>query len=125
MKSLEEVIRYYHEYETPYDDRFGRRFCKFLTSEQMERIGYTCIGGFAPLAWTEKNVLKQLKEDVILGQKNWKQLHTITAEAMYQVCCSWCLILENGMAYEPFGTYKRSFFDRIAEKYGWDLKNEK
>lgn len=124
MKSLNEVLNYYGEYETPYDDRFGRRLCNFLTVEQMGRIGYTCIGELHPREWTEENVLAQLQEDVLEGWRSLRMLQTIKAEALYNTCLSWCSILCNGLDKEPFGTYKRSFFDKVAEKYRWKLEEE-
>lgn len=40
MKTIEEILNNYSKYETPIDDRFGIRFCNFLTSDQAKRIAF-------------------------------------------------------------------------------------
>lgn len=40
MKTIEQIIENYSDYETIIDDRFGRRLCDFLTPEQAEMIGW-------------------------------------------------------------------------------------
>lgn len=40
MKTIEEIIKNYENYETSIEDRFGRRLCKFLTEGQMKEIGF-------------------------------------------------------------------------------------
>lgn len=40
MKTINEILSNYKEYKTFLDDRFGVRFCEFLTLEQMEAIGF-------------------------------------------------------------------------------------
>lgn len=44
MKTIEEIIKNYENYETYIEDRFGRRLCQFLTREQMVKIGFE-LGG--------------------------------------------------------------------------------
>lgn len=40
MKTLEEIIGNYKEFETSIEDRIGARLCQFLTVEQMKEIGF-------------------------------------------------------------------------------------
>lgn len=39
MKTLNEILDNYKDYAVVLDDRFGSRLAKFLTEEQLEKIG--------------------------------------------------------------------------------------
>lgn len=40
MKTLNEILDNYKDYAVVLDDRFGSRLAKFLTEEQLEKIGF-------------------------------------------------------------------------------------
>ena len=44
MKKLTEILKNYKDYETPLDDRFGKRLCDFLTVKQAKELGFTFVG---------------------------------------------------------------------------------
>ena len=60
----------YKDYAVVLDDRFGSRLAKFLTEEQLEKIGFKYDGDEPypePKEWTRENILEQLKSDVEFG----------------------------------------------------------
>lgn len=127
MKTIEEIIKNYKEYETFIDDRFGRRFCEFLTIKQMGELGFGYSSKEAeskhiPKEWNEENVLIQMKEDVEFGWLKACNERGISASLMYNVVKSWCKVLDNKLAnfdrYEPYG---KPLFLAVAELYGWEL----
>lgn len=63
MKTLNEILDNYKDYAVVLDDRFGSRLAKFLTEEQLEKIGFK-YDGDEPKEWTRENILEQLKSDV-------------------------------------------------------------
>lgn len=44
MKTLNEILDNYKDYAVVLDDRFGSRLAKFLTEEQLEKIGFKYDG---------------------------------------------------------------------------------
>ena len=125
MKEISEILENYKEYETFLDDRFGKRFCYFLTTEQMTKIGFKLneeIKDYKPKEWTKENILKQLKEDVEFGWEKACDERGISSSLMYEVVKSWCKVLENGLEdfdeYEPYG---KPLFQSVANKYDWNL----
>lgn len=130
MKTIEQILGNYGEYETALDDRFGKRLCKFLTVEQMQQIGFVHnteegAKNHTPIPFTEENVLKQLKEDVEFGWEKACNQRGISAGLMHDVVEAWCKVLENGLAgsldYSPYG---KPLFMAVAEKYGFVLAEE-
>jgi len=123
MKTIQEIIEDYKDYETFLEDRFGRRFCDFLTNEQAEKIGFRFKDGYVndPVPWTEENVLKQLKEDVEFGWEKCCDERGISAELMYEVVKAWCKVLENGLENISYYGYGREMFKSVAKHYGWEL----
>lgn len=70
MKTLNEILDNYKDYAVVLDDRFGSRLAKFLTEEQLEKIGFKYDGDEPypePKEWTRENILEQLKSDVEFG----------------------------------------------------------
>lgn len=128
MKTVEEVLGDYKSYETYLDDRFGVRFCSFLTEEQGKSIGFKVVDGEEwdePKEWTEENVLAQLKRDVEFGWEKACDERGISASLMYEVCKSWCKVLENEFAeFDEYGSYGKPLFYRLAKCYGWELPRE-
>lgn len=128
MKTINEILENYKDYGTPFDDRFGARFCKFLTPEQMEKINFSLNDEYkdkhVPKEWTEENVIEQLKQDVLFGWKKACDGRGISANLMYEVVKSWCKVLENDLQYfsdyEPYG---KPLFKAVAQKYNIELQD--
>jgi hypothetical protein len=61
MKTINEIIENYKEYETYLDDRFGVRFAQFLTINQIEQIGFKLKDKIIhnPKDFTKQLVLEQ------------------------------------------------------------------
>ena len=122
MKSIEEILDNYGEYETFLDDRFGRRFADFLTDEQVEKIGFEIKDEFKGKRkikeWTEDNVIAQLTEDLKFGWEKCCGQRGISSELMANVVRSWCKVLENGLEDIEYGWYGDNVFKTVAEKYG-------
>lgn len=78
MKTLNETITK----TMPYDDRFGSRLAKFLTEEQLEKIGFK-YDGDEPKEWTRENILEQLKSDVEFGFEKALDQRGISASLMW------------------------------------------
>lgn len=124
MKQLKEVLENYKKYETSFpDDRFGRRFCKFLTKEEMETIGFRLQEGIEhnPLEWTFKNIVLQLKDDAEFGLLKAQNERGISASLMYEVCNSWCKIIDKEDLVVPYYNYGLDTFINILN-YIEDLK---
>lgn len=122
MKSIDEILNNYSEYETFLDDRFGRRFADFLTDEQMLKIGYEVKDEFKGKRkikkWTEENVIAQFAEDLKFGWEKCCNKRGISSELMANVVQTWCKVLENGLENIEYGWYGDNVFKTVAEKYG-------
>ena len=122
MKSIEEILDNYSEYETFLDDRFGRRFADFLTDEQMLKIGYEVKDEFKGKRkikeWTEENVIAQLAEDLKFGWEKCCNKRGISSDLMVDVVRAWCKVLENGLEDIEYGWYGDNVLKTVAEKYG-------
>lgn len=125
MKSIEEIIENYSEYEVFLDDRFGARLCDFLTVEQAEQIGFKFkeeyVKEHKPLEWTEENILKQLKEDVDFGWEKCRTKRGISSELMSEVVRRWCKVLENGLEDIDYGWYGDNVFKTVDKKYSFGI----
>lgn len=128
MKTIEEILNNYSEYETFMDDRFGRRLCDFLTTQQMKQIGFVCIdeekmSSSRPKEWTEENILQQLKADVQFGWQKAQNERGISSSFMYEVVKAWCKVLENEFAdFDDYAPYGKPLFRAVANKYGFELE---
>lgn len=122
MKSIEEILNNYSEYETFLDDRFGRRLVQFLTDEQVEKIGFEIKDEFKGKReikeWTEENIIVQLAEDLRFGWEKCCDEHGISSELMANVVKTWCKVLENGLENISYGWYGDNVFKTVAERYG-------
>lgn len=127
MKTIREVLNNYKEYETFLDDRFGVRFCDFLTKEQMNKINYiTSDENHKPLEWTRDNVLAQLKNDVAFGWEKCQDERSISASLMASAVCSWCKVLDDEGIREldcdyDYGCYGDNIFKTVDEFYGFGI----
>lgn len=128
MKTIEEILNNYSEYETFMDDRFGKRLCNFLAVEQMKQLGF----GYSdkeqeakhqPKEWTEENILEQLKADVQFGWEKAQDQRGISANLMYDVVKTWCKVLENELVdFDYYRPYGKPLFMVVASKYGFELE---
>lgn len=72
MKTLNEILDNYKDYAVVLDDRFGSRLAKFLTEEQLEKIGFKYDGdepypddGQVPINYEKISPLFLEKKDAI------------------------------------------------------------
>lgn len=123
MKSLNWVLTHMDELETSLDSRVGRRLLQFLSDEQVKELGYTYTGEGkrAVVEWSEENVIKQLKDDVEFGIEKATDHRGISASLMYEVCNTWCKILENDLVDCDYGWYGHNMFQKLDEKYNLGL----
>ncbi|MHA7967723.1 hypothetical protein ACX93W_26780 [Paenibacillus sp. CAU 1782] len=124
MKTIQEVLDNYSDYETFLDDRFGARFAQFLTDEQLVLIGYGPKEGVTReiVPFTRENVIDQLKKDVEFGAEKAFNQRGISSELMYYVVRSWNKIFEEGLEdFDIFGSYGIPLFRETANKYGWEF----
>ena len=124
MKTIKEVLNNYKDYETPIDDRFGVRFCQFLTAEQMEQIGFSLNADYKdqhkPQEWTRENILTQLEKDVEFGFEKALDKRGISSNLMFSVVNSWNKILEEGLQdwdTDNYAQYGLPLFKATAIKY--------
>ena len=131
MKSIEEILENYKEYETFLDDRFGSRFCRFLTIEEMSKIGIELKDEYKenwePKEWTKENILEQLKDDVRFGMKKMSDERGISSELMHNVVQSWMKVLEDEKLVETLSysyvDYGKSHLRAVAKKYNIDIED--
>ena len=135
MKTIEEILANYKDYETFLGDRFGRRFSDFLTEEQAAGIGWHAAEGHEwpePKEWTEENVLAQLKKDVEFGWSKACDERGISSELMYDVCKAWSSPLQAevvgtrpgqpcGLRADMAGTFLRLGMREMGSTDTWEL----
>ncbi len=127
MKTINEILENYKDWETPLDDRFGVRLCQFLTVEQAIQIGFEFgeeyVKVHVPVAWTKENILAQLKKDVEFGFEKALDQRGISSSLMFDIVLKWNRILEEGLENWPdfdYAMYGLPLFKATAIKYGWD-----
>lgn len=125
MKTIEEIIKNYENYETSIEDRFGRRLCQFLTRDQMVKIGFELSGNVdhIPKEWTRENIINQLKSDVEFGFEKALDKRGISSSLMFGVVMSWNKVLEEGLedwGEDNYKYYGLPLFKATALKYGFD-----
>ena len=128
MKTLEYVKEHIDEIELDdfLDRRWTKRFLDFLPVEEWENLGFKLTEGaeaIEPKAWTEENVLAQLKEDVEFGIEKAEHHRGISASLMNDVIRSWCIVLENGLENTEYGWYGDELLKAVDELYGFGLTN--
>lgn len=123
MKSLEWVLFHMDELETTLDDRVGRRLIQFASDEQLKKLGYTYTGEEkrTVVEWNEENIIKQMKDDVEFGIEKATNHRGISSSLMYEVCNTWCKILENDLVDCDYGWYGHNMFQKLDEKYNFGL----
>lgn len=116
MKTLNEILDNYKDYAVVLDDRFGSRLAKFLTEEQLEKIGFKYDGDEPypePKEWTRENILEQLKSDVEFGFEKALDQRGISASLMFYVVLRWNQVLEEGLENYPEENY--AMYGRILQ----------
>lgn len=130
MKQLQEIIDNYKDYEIFLDDRFGTRFVNFLTIDQARGI-FSVKEDLTPeeivnweqttKEWTEENVIEQLKQDISFGHEKAVNQRGISASLMYEVCVTWCKVLEKEHLILPYTNYGISTFEALAKEFEVEL----
>ena len=127
MKTLQEILDNYKDWEVFLDDRFGKRLCQFLTEDQINEIGFELSEEgkkrHKPKEWTRENILEQLKSDVEFGFEKALDQRGISSGLMFDVVLKWNRILEEGLEdwdEEHYAMYGLPLFKATAVKYGWD-----
>ena len=132
MKAISEILNNYEDYETPCNDRFGIRFCSFLTSEQVEEIGFYFEAEYAnkhvPIEWTEENIIKQMTEDVQFGWEKACEKRAFLSYVMTEAVKAWCKVLGNEFQNFDVKTYYNQYgkplFKAVAQKYNINLSRK-
>lgn len=130
MKTLNEILDNYKDYAVVLDDRFGSRLAKFLTEEQLEKIGFKYDGDEPypePKEWTRENILVQLKEDVEFGFEKALDKRGISASLMFAVVLGWNRVLEEGLEDYPednYAMYGLPLFKATAESMARRILSE-
>lgn len=115
MKTLNEILDNYKDYAVVLDDS---RLAKFLTEEQLEKIGFK-YDGDEPKEWTRENILEQ--PDVEFGFEKALDQRGISASLMFYVVLRWNQVLEEGLENYPEENYAMlPLFKATAVKYGWE-----
>ncbi len=126
MKTIQQILDNWKDYEGFLDDRFGKRFSDFLTEEQAASIGWTLKDGCEwpePKEWTKENILAQLKEDVAFGFEKALNQRGISSSLMFDVVLKWNRVLEDGLedwSENDYALYGLPLFKATAIKYGWE-----
>ena len=125
MKSLEYVKENLSEFEEDnfLDSRFTKRFIDYIPTSEWENYGfkYTGTEPLEPEAWTEENILKQLKRDAFFGLEKAEYERGISSALMASVVRGWCKVLENGcdLPADDDGYYHIDQFRTVIDHYGW------
>lgn len=131
MKTLEYVKNHIDEFERDdfLDKRFTCRFLDFIEESEWEKFGFKRTGDlekqYKPKAWTEENILNQLKSDVDFGIEKALDHRGISSELMAMVCLAWLDVLEDeDIDRDLYGWYGSELFKAIDKKYGFGLVDE-
>lgn len=120
MKTLDHILNNYES--KALDGRDIARLCKFLSVDQLTRLGYSVVEGavHTPLAFTRENVIEQLKGDVAFGFEKALNQRGISAGLMYSVVSMWNWVLEEGLEdFSDYAQYGLPLFKATAIKYGF------
>ena len=130
MKTKEEVLSWWKDNSELavtqlFGDRFGVRFARFLTLEEMNPLNIEPEKPeeHVPLEWTRENVLKQLKDDVEFGFEKALNKRGISASLMFDVVRKWNKVLEEGLENwdeDDYAMYGLPLFKATAVKYGFE-----
>lgn len=122
MLNKSEVITQYKELETCIDNRFFKRFCKYLDVDEIEQCGFKVkeeakADWKIECEWTEENIIKELISDAEFGLEKAENERGISSSLMTEVCEAWLVVLEdNDFESEDWG-YNYHFFKDILNKY--------
>ena len=91
----------------------------------METIGFKLREGaeHTPLQWTFENIISQLKDDAEFGLEKANGERGISSSLMYNVCKSWCKIIDRKDLIVEYNNYGTETFENILE-YIKELKGE-
>lgn len=122
MLQLDYILNNWDKFETPIEDRLGRRLCQFLTIEQAKSIGWEIQEpNWQPKEFTKENIIEQLEKDVAFGFEKALNQRGISASLMYEVVRGWLFILEDPLEdFDEYPMYGLPLFKAVAVKYGFD-----
>lgn len=122
MLQLDYILNNWDKFETPIEDRLGRRLCQFLTIEQAKSIGWEIQKpNWQPKEFTKENIIEQLEKDVAFGFEKALNQRGISASLMYEVVRGWLFILEDPLEdFDEYPMYGLPLFKAVAVKYGFD-----
>lgn len=123
MLDKSEVIAQYKELETSIDNRFFKRFCKYLNVDEVEQCGFQVKEEAKDdweieCKWTEENIIKELVADAKFGLEKAENERGISSALMTEVCEAWLVVLEDDDFCSSDWGYNAPFFRDILEKYG-------
>lgn len=125
MKTLEQI---YNDYTSEtLDGRDIYRLMKFVPEEDLLKIGIQLndeyVGKHKSIAYTRRNVLRQLKNDVKFAFEKALSKRSLSAGIMHDVVLMWNWVLEDGLEdfdKDNYAQYSLPLFKATAVKYGWD-----
>lgn len=122
MLQLNYILSNWDKFETPIEDRLGRRLCNFLTIEQAKSIGWKIKDpNWQPKEFTKENIIEQLEKDVAFGFEKALDQRGISANLMYETVKGWLAILEDPLKdFNKYPMYGLPLFKAVAVKYGFD-----
>ena len=130
MKTLEYVKNHIDDFERDRlcDRRFTCRLLDFVDESEWKKFGFRRNEGAEPKkpkAWTEENILSQLKSDVDFGIQKALGHRSISSELMAMVCLAWLDVLEDeDIDRNLYGWYGSKLFKAIDKKYEFGLVDE-
>lgn len=130
MRTLEYVKNNIDDFERDRlcDRRFTCRLLDFVDESEWEKFGFRRKEGAEPKkpkAWTEENILSQLKSDTAFGIEKALDHRGISSELMAMVCLAWLDVLEDeDIDRNLYGWYGSELFKAIDKKYGFGLVDE-
>ena len=83
----------------------------------METIGFKLREGteHSPLQWTFENIISQLKDDAEFGLEKANSERGISSSLMYDVCKSWCKIIDREDLIVEYNNYGTETFENVLE----------
>ncbi len=106
------------------DERDFGRLAKFFHESDLPTFGRTLREGatWSPTAYTEENILEQLRQDVEFGFEKALDKRGISAHAMYACVKLWMWVLEDheleDEEADDYDHYGLPFLKAVAVKYG-------
>lgn len=123
MKTLLQIKKQYKS--KTIDGRDLDRLASFIPEKELKDFGIELkdeyVGKHKHIAFTKKNILRQLKKDVAFGFEKALDKRGLSASCMFGVVHMWNWILEEGLEnWEEYAQYGLPLFKVTAVKYGFE-----